>query len=114
MSVPISATSCSAACGPMASIWLKSAPPVSRCNGVRMSKWGAWWLAVGLRRGGGSFAARVAMGGQLLRVVHSGQNAADDVEAGAAGKIGDHGVELKIHLGQCLLHPLYAGCSLFD
>ena len=43
MSVPISATSCSAACGPMASIWLKSAPPVSRCNGVRMSKWGAWF-----------------------------------------------------------------------
>ena len=34
----------------MASIWLKSAPPVSRCNGVRMWKWGAWLLAVGLRR----------------------------------------------------------------
>ncbi|HUY27720.1 MAG TPA: hypothetical protein VMV27_09905 [Candidatus Binataceae bacterium] len=30
ISVPISASSCSAACGPMASIWLKSAPPVTR------------------------------------------------------------------------------------
>ena len=34
---------------------------------------------------------RPAAQGQL----HSGQNAADDVEAGGAGKIGDHGVELK-------------------
>src|ERR1700724_1244938 len=62
----------------------------------------------------GSFAARVAMDGQLLRVVHSDQNAAYDVEAGGTGKIGDHGVELKIHLGQCLLHALDAGRSLFD
>jgi len=34
MSVPISAMMCSAACGPMESIWLKSAPPVSRCRGA--------------------------------------------------------------------------------
>src|ERR1700732_1867301 len=61
-----------------------------------------------------SFVARVAVDGQLLRVVHSGQNAADDVEAGGPGKIGDHGVELKVHLGQCLLHALDAGGSLFD
>src|SRR5271166_1597914 len=53
MSVPISAMSCSAACGPMASIWLKSAPPVSRCSGLRISKAGACLETV-LRRGAGS------------------------------------------------------------
>src|SRR5215469_8091669 len=40
MSVPISAMICSAACGPMESIWLKSAPPVCRCRGLRISNWG--------------------------------------------------------------------------
>src|SRR5215467_4097340 len=33
MSVPISAISCNAACGPMLWIWLRSTPPVSRCRG---------------------------------------------------------------------------------
>src|ERR1700693_2196963 len=41
MYVPISAMICSAACGPMLSIWLKSAPPVSRWRGLRISKAGA-------------------------------------------------------------------------
>src|SRR5271169_6005341 len=53
MSVPISAMSCSAACGPMEWIWLRSAPPVRTCSGVRMSKAGACFL-VGLARGVGS------------------------------------------------------------
>ena len=62
----------------------------------------------------GGFAAPVAMGGQLRRVAHAVQNAAYDLEAGGAGKIGDYGVQLKIHLSQGLLHALDAGRSLFD
>ena len=66
MSVPISATICSAACGPMQSIWLRSAPPVSRCSGAAniegggmlpgygLAPWrgqcgGGWWLLGGER-----------------------------------------------------------------
>ncbi len=37
-------------------IWLRSAPPVSTCSGVRMSKAGACFLVL-LARGAGSAAA---------------------------------------------------------
>ena len=40
VSVPISAMSCSAVWGPMESIWLRSAPPVSRCSVLRISNAG--------------------------------------------------------------------------
>ena len=66
-SLSISATNCNAAWGPKASSWLKSVPPVSRCNGVRMSKRGSCRFGAVVCRAGGSsvgdggcWAARVS------------------------------------------------------
>jgi hypothetical protein len=65
ISVPISAMSCNAACGPMLSIWLKSAPPVSRWSRPRTSKAGGcletrWLRASGSGAvGGGCRSASV-------------------------------------------------------
>ena len=48
----------------------------------------------------------MAQARQHLRVALAGKDRADDPQAGRAGDVGDDVVELKIHLGQCLLHML--------
>ena len=58
---------------------------------------------------GGGPAAVVTMGGQRVGIAHAGENVAHDPLAGDAGEIGDHGVELEVHLHERLLHALDVG-----
>ena len=53
----------------------------------------------------GGAAARVAMGGQGLRVRHTAGDVADDLHPGEARDVGQHVVELDVHLDQRLLYP---------
>src|SRR5215469_9637792 len=54
-------------------------------------------------------AVIVAMGGQALGIALARQDAAHDPKSGLPGEIGEHGVELEVHLGQGLLHAVNAG-----
>lgn len=38
----------------------------------------------------------------------------DDRHAGGAGDVGEHAVELEVHLGQGLLHALHVACRILD
>ncbi|MCY1371411.1 hypothetical protein D9M69_585510 [compost metagenome] len=51
-------------------------------------------------------AAGVAQGGQLRRVALAGDNGPDDPHARGPGDVGDHMVQLQIHVGERLLHVL--------
>src|SRR5882762_1221513 len=53
-----------------------------------------------------STGVATVMAYQRLGVALAGKDRANDAQAGRTGDIGDDVVELKIHLGQCLLHML--------
>ena len=59
-----------------------------------------------LDRLGTGVAPVIAQARQHLGVTLAGEDCADDPQAGCAGDVGDDVVELKIHLGQRLLHVL--------
>jgi hypothetical protein len=46
----------------------------------------------------------MTQGGQLVRVALSGDDGADDAQAGVAGGVGDRLVEADVHMDQRLLH----------
>lgn len=52
------------------------------------------------------FAAGIAQGCQLRRVALAGDNRPDDPHAGGPGNVGDHMVQLQVHVGERLLHVL--------
>src|SRR5438067_11719890 len=55
---------------------------------------------------GTGVATVMAQARQRFRVSLAGKDRTNDAQAGCAGDVGDNVVELKIHLGQCLLHML--------
>ena len=62
----------------------------------------------------GGLDAEIAQGGQPLRIALSGEKGADDAQAGDAGDVADHVVELEIHLDQGFLHVLDVGGGGLD
>lgn len=56
---------------------------------------------------GGALAALVTMLGQEGGIALAGDDGADDCHTGGAGNVGEHAVELEVHLGQGLLHALH-------
>ena len=65
-------------------------------------------LAIVSRRG---VNARVAEGGERVRIPLAREDRADDPLPGPAAEIADDIRELDVHLGQHLLHPLDAGAD---
>jgi hypothetical protein len=63
---------------------------------------GAYLLLIG-------FAITVAMRRQLVRVAYPGQDVPHDRQAGDAGDVAEHILQLQVHLGQGLLHAINAG-----
>src|SRR5882757_4223968 len=55
---------------------------------------------------GTGVATVMAQARQRLRVALASEDRANDAQASRASDVGNNVVELKIHLGQCLLHML--------
>lgn len=76
-------------------------------------------LAPGAGEGLGDFvfgflAARVAQGGEFMGVTLTGDDGADDGQAGLTGDVGDGLIEADVHVNQRLLHVQHVRRAMLD